>query len=177
VYRKRGGVGVLKTMIDALRAEDPANTIVIDGGDCFQGGGVAALSQGRALVPLMDRIGYDLVLPGNWEVIYGKDMMLRNLGLYRAQKICANMFHAAYPPGAQIASDPNAGLRGKLIFPPYWIKQVAGAKIGFIGYNDPLTSRRQSPAYSYGIMFTRPEECREYIRAAREDEQCAMVFW
>ena len=177
VYRKRGGFGVLKTMIDTLRAEDPDNTIVIDGGDCFQGGGVAALSQGRALVPLMDRISYDLVLPGNWEVIYGKDMMLKNLGDYRAQKICANMFHAAYPAGGRIASDPNAGLRGQLIFPPYWTKQVAGAKIGFIGYNDPLTARRQSPAYSYGIAFTKPEaNVAQYIRVLRDDERCAMVF-
>jgi sulfur-oxidizing protein SoxB len=37
VYKKRGGYGVLKTMIDTLRNEDPANTFVIDGGDCFQG--------------------------------------------------------------------------------------------------------------------------------------------
>src|SRR5258705_10604722 len=177
VFRKRGGFGVLKTMIDTLRAENPGNTIVIDGGDCFQGGGVAALSQGRALVPLMDRVGYDLVLPGNWEVIYGKDMMLTNLGGYRAQKICANMFHAAYPAGARIAPDPNAGLRGELIFPPYWTKQVAGAKIGFIGYTDPLTSRRQSPAYSYGIAFTKPEtNVAKYIRLLRDDERCAMVF-
>ncbi|HXJ01765.1 MAG TPA: bifunctional metallophosphatase/5'-nucleotidase [Micropepsaceae bacterium] len=177
VYRKRGGFGVLKAMIDTLRAEDPNNTIVIDGGDCFQGGGVAALSEGSALVPLMDRIGYDLMLPGNWEVIYGKDMMLRNLGGYRAQKICANMYHAAYPASAKIASDPNAGLRGELIFPPYWIKQVAGAKIGFIGYNDPLTSNRQSPAYSYGIAFTKPEaNVAEYIHVLRDYERCAMVF-
>ncbi len=177
VFRKRGGFGVLKTMIDALRAENPGNTIVIDGGDCFQGGGVAALSQGRALVPLMDRIGYDLVLPGNWEVIYGKEMMLKNLGAYRAHKTCANMFHAAFPPSAETISNPNANLNGELIFPPYWIKQVAGAKIGFIGYNDPLTPRRQSPAYSYGIRFTKPEvNVAKYIRVLREYEQCAMVF-
>jgi sulfur-oxidizing protein SoxB len=178
VYRKRGGFGVLKTMIDTLRAEDPANTIVIDGGDCFQGGGVAALSQGRALVPLMDRIGYDLVLPGNWEVIYGKEMMLKNLGGYRAYKICANMFHAAYPQSANITSRANADLVGEFIFPPYWTKQVAGAKIGFIGYNDPLTPRRQSPAYSYGITFTKPEaNVAKYIRVLRDYEQCAMVSW
>jgi sulfur-oxidizing protein SoxB len=177
VYRKRGGFGVLKTMIDKLRAENPGNTIVIDGGDCFQGGGVAALSEGHALVPLMDRIGYDLILPGNWEVIYGKEAMLKNLGGYRANKICANMFHAAYPSAVRLASDPNADLAGELIFPPYWIKQVAGVKIGFIGYNDPLTFRRQSPAYSYGISFTRPEaNVAKYIRVLRDYEQCAMVF-
>jgi len=177
VFRKRGGFGVLKTMIDTLRAENPSNTIVIDGGDCFQGGGVAALSEGRALVPLMDRIGYDLILPGNWEVIYGKEMMLKNLGAYRAHKTCANMFHAAYPQNAKTPSNPNADLIGELIFPPYWTKQVAGVKIGFIGYNDPLTPRRQSPAYSYGIRFTKPEEnVAKYIRVLRDYEQCAMVF-
>ena len=177
VYKKRGGFGVLKTMIDTLRAEDPENTIVIDGGDCFQGGGVAAMSEGRALVPLMDRIGYDLVLPGNWEVIYGKEMMLKDLGAYKADKVCANMFHAPYPEGASASVDKNAELKGELIFPPYWTKQVAGIKIGFIGYNDPLTPKRQSPAYSYGIAFTKPEvNVAKYIRILRDYEQCAMVF-
>ena len=177
VYKKRGGFGVLKTMIDTLRNEDPANTIVIDGGDCFQGGGVAAMSEGRALVPLMDRIGYDLVLPGNWEVIYGKEMMLQDLGAYKADKVCANMFHASYPEGSIALPDKNAEFKGEMIFPPYWTKLVAGVKIGFIGYNDPLTPKRQSPAYSYGIAFTKPEvNVAKYIRILRDYEQCAMVF-
>ena len=133
------------------------------------------MSEGRALVPLMDRIGYDLVLPGNWEVIYGKEMMLKDLGAYKADKVCANMFHAAYPEGT--TEDKNATLKGELIFPPYWTKRVAGVKIGFIGYNDPLTPKRQSPAYSYGIQFTKPElNVAKYIRILRDYEQCAMVF-
>lgn len=166
VYKKRGGFAVLKSMIDVLRAEDPANTIVIDGGDCFQGGGVAALSQGRNIVPLMDRVGYDLVLPGNWEVVYGKETMLRDLGAYKADKVCANMFH-----------DTEDAQNGDLLFPAYWTKRVAGVKVGFIGYNDPLTPKRQSPAYSRGITFTEPEmNVAKYIRILREYEQCAMVF-
>lgn len=177
VYRKRGGFGVLKTMIDQLRADNPDNTIVIDGGDCFQGGGVAALSEGRALAPLMNRIGYDLVVPGNWEVVYGKERLLANLGAYHATKICANMFHAAYPKEAGIGADPNAGRAGELIFAPWWTREVGGAKIGFIGYNDPLTAARQSPAYSYGIAFTKPQtNLARYIRVLRENEGCAMVF-
>ncbi len=177
VYKKRGGYGVLKTMIDTLRAEDPENTIVIDGGDCFQGGGVAAMSEGRAIVPLMDRVGYDLVLPGNWEVVYGKEMMLKDLGAYKADKVCANMFHAAYPEGSNATPDVNANMKGELIFPPYWTKRVAGVKIGFIGYNDPLTPKRQSPAYSFGISFVKPEvNVAKYIRILRDYEQCAMVF-
>jgi len=177
VYKKRGGYGVLKTMIDTLRAEDPANTIVIDGGDCFQGGGVAAMSEGRAIVPLMNRVGYDLVLPGNWEVVYGKENMLKDLGGYRASKICANMWHEKLAEFCGPMRDPNEELAGELIFPPYWTTNVAGVKIGFIGYNDPLTPKRQSPAYSCGIKFTKPEQnVARYIRHLRDYEQCAMVF-
>lgn len=166
VYHKRGGMDVLKTMIDTLRNENPANTIVIDGGDCFQGGGVAALSEGQAIVPLINHIGYDLMLPGNWEVVYGKEMMRKDLGGYHADKICANMYH-----------DTTDDFNGDLIFPPYWTKMVGGIKIGFIGYNDPLTPKRQSPAYSAGIRFTKPEtNVAKYIRLLRDYERCTMVF-
>ena len=177
VYKKRGGYGVLKTMIDTLRNEDPENTIVIDGGDCFQGGGVAAKSEGRAIVPLMNAVGYDLILPGNWEVVYGKETMLKDLGGYRAAKICANMYHEKLADFCGGSVDPNADLAGEMIFQPYWTRNIAGIKIGFIGYNDPLTPKRQSPAYSCGIRFTKPEtNVAKYIRILRDYEQCAMVF-
>ncbi len=177
VYKKRGGFGVLKTMIDTLRSEDPANTLVIDGGDCFQGGGVAAMSEGRALVPLMNHIGYDLILPGNWEVIYGKEMMLKDLGGYHAAKVCANMWHEKHADYCGDQKDPNEALTGEMIFQPYWTRMIGGIKIGFIGYNDPLTPKRQSPAYSCGIKFTRPElNVAKYVRILRDYEQCTMVF-
>ena len=38
----------------------------------------------EAIVPLMNLIGYDLVLPGNWEVVYGKDMLIKDMGMYTA---------------------------------------------------------------------------------------------
>ena len=166
VYKKRGGMAVLKTMLHSLKADNPGNTLLIDGGDCFQGGGVAALTEGRGIIPLMNNIGYDLLLPGNWEVVYGKDNMRKDLGGYHGQKICANMFH-----------DTTDKFNGDLIFPPYWTSMLAGVKIGFIGYNDPLTPKRQSPAYSFGIRFTKPEmDVAKYIDILRNYEKCAMVF-
>jgi S-sulfosulfanyl-L-cysteine sulfohydrolase len=166
VYKKRGGFAVLKTMLQTLKAQNPQNTIIIDGGDCFQGGGVAALSEGKAIVPLVNHIGYDLILPGNWEVVYGKEMMWKDLGGYNSSKICANMFH-----------DTTDEYKNELIFPPYWTKMLGGVKIGFIGYNDPLTPKRQSPAYSKGITFTKPElNVAKYIKILKEYENCAMIF-
>ncbi|TAH05281.1 MAG: bifunctional metallophosphatase/5'-nucleotidase [Sphingobacteriales bacterium] len=165
VYRKLGGFAVLKTMLKSLKATNPSNTLIIDGGDCFQGSGVASLSEGRAIVPLINNIGYDLVLPGNWEEVYGKEMLMKDMGGYQAQKICANMFHE------------EEEKKGDLMFPPYWTTHFGDVKIGFIGYNDPLTPRRQSPAYSKGIKFTQPEiNSAKYIKYLRDYEKCSMVF-
>ena len=166
VYKKRGGYATLKTMINELRNQNPENTLLIDGGDCFQGGGVAALSKGKAIIPLMNNIGYDLMLPGNWEVVYGKEIMMEDMFGYNAPKVCANMFH-----------DTKDDFNGDLIFPPYFITHIAGLKIGFIGYNDPLTPKRQSPAYSEGIHFTHPEKnVAKYIQILRKYEKCNMVI-
>jgi 2',3'-cyclic-nucleotide 2'-phosphodiesterase (5'-nucleotidase family) len=166
VYKKRGGFATLKTMINGLRNQNPDNTLVIDGGDCFQGSGIAALTEGQAIVPLMNNIGYDIMLPGNWEVVYGKEMMMKDMFAYSGVKVCANMFH-----------DTKDEQQGELIFPPYFIKHIAGIKIGFIGYNDPMTPKRQSPAYSYGIEFTFPQKnIARYIRLLKEYEKCDMIF-
>lgn len=166
VYKKRGGFAVLKTMLHTLKAQNPSNTLIIDGGDCFQGGGVAALTEGKGIVPLINQIGYDLILPGNWEVVYGKEAMWKDLGGYHSAKICANMFH-----------DTKDEFNKEMIFPPYWTKMLGGIKVGFIGYNDPLTPKRQSPAYSFGITFTKPElNVAKYVKILREYEQCSMVF-
>jgi sulfur-oxidizing protein SoxB len=168
VFKRRGGLATLRTMIDTLRRQNPDNTLVVDGGDCFQGGAVASFSKGRAIVPLVNAIAYDLVLPGNWEVVYGKAVMIENLNGYSAAKVCANMFHAGATGGGAAAAS---------IFPPYRTFTLGGVKVGFVGYNDPLTPTRQSPAYSEGIRFTHPrEDLAQHVRTLRERDGCALVF-
>lgn len=166
VYKKRGGMATLKTMINQVRKENPGQTILVDGGDCFQGSAVAALSKGAAMIPVINDLGYDITLPGNWEVVYGKEMLLHDLGGYKAQKICANMYH-----------DTEDAFDGELLFPPYYIHRIGNLKVGFIGYNDPLTGIRQSPGYSKGIRYTHPEEnVSKYVKILRQYEKCELVF-
>ena len=166
VYRKRGGLASLKTLIDRERTLNPTNTLLLDGGDYFHGHAVASLTEGEALIPLLNEFNYDLILPGNWEVVYGKEMMMKDMFAYDGVKVCANMFH-----------DTKDEMKGDLIFPPYFVKHIAGIKIGFIGYNDPLTPKRQSPAYSDGIKFTLPElNVAKYVKILKEYELCDMVF-
>jgi len=166
VYRKRGGLAVLKTMINHYRRQNPTNTLLIDGGDYFHGSAVASLTEGEALIPLLNDFNYDLILPGNWEVVYKKKKMLYDMGHATAAKICANMWHKT-----------NDADNGELIYPPYWVKYIAGTKVGFIGYTDHLIPKRQSPAYSEGIRFEHADfNVAKYIKLLKEVEGCGIIF-
>ena len=166
VYKKRGGMAVLKTMIETFRKKNPANTILYDGGDYFHGHAVASLTEGEALIPIFNNLGYDLMLPGNWEVVYKKKKMLYDMGHANAAKICANMWHKT-----------NDTDNGELVYQPYWIKYIAGVKVGVIGYTDHLIPKRQSPAYSEGLRFDHAEvNLAKYVKLLREVEGCAVVL-
>ena len=166
VYKKRGGMAVLKTMIETLKKQNPEGTIVYDGGDYFHGHAVASMTEGEALIPIFNELGYDLMLPGNWEVVYKKKKMLYDMGHSNAAKICANMWHKT-----------NDESNGELVYPAYWIKYIKGVKIGFIGYTDHLIPKRQSPAYSEGLSFDHPDKhLAKYVKMLREVEGCAAVI-
>jgi S-sulfosulfanyl-L-cysteine sulfohydrolase len=166
VYKKRGGLAVLKTMVEHFRKQNPENTIVYDGGDFFHGHALSTLTEGEALIPLINHIGYDLILPGNWEVVYKKKKMLYDMGHVNAAKICANMWHET--------DDEN---NGDLVYQPYWVKYLSGIKVGFIGYTDHLVPKRQPPAFSKGLHFEHPDKnLAKYIKFLKENEGCDVIL-
>jgi 2',3'-cyclic-nucleotide 2'-phosphodiesterase (5'-nucleotidase family) len=165
VFRKTGGYAHLATYFKQERKTNP-HTFIIDTGDMFQGSELSVKTTGKAIVPILNKLNYDIFLPGNWDVIYYKEVMQTLLGSLRGKKICANMYH-----------DLGAETKGELIFQPYHIWNVNGVKIGFIGYTDPWVPIRQSPNYSKGIIYTKPEDnLAHYVSVLRNVEQCAYVL-
>lgn len=164
VFRKTGGYSHLKTFLDRYRAK-MKYSFLIDTGDMFQGSELSVKTTGEAMVPILNALDYDLFLPGNWEVIYYKKSMQHLLGSLTAPKVCANMYH-----------DLGEGKRGELIFPPYHIWTINGVKIGFLGYTDHLVPVRQSPNYSKGIIYTKPEDnLAHYVDVLKNQEKCAFI--
>jgi 2',3'-cyclic-nucleotide 2'-phosphodiesterase (5'-nucleotidase family) len=164
VFRKTGGYSHLKTFLDRERKKTEYS-FLMDTGDMFQGSELSVKTTGEAMVPILNALDYDLYLPGNWEVIYYKKSMQHLLGSLTAPKVCANMYH-----------DLGEGKKGELIFPPYHIWTVNGVKIGFLGYTDHLVPIRQSPNYSKGIIYTKPEDnLAHYVDVLRNQEKCAFV--
>jgi sulfur-oxidizing protein SoxB len=165
VFRKTGGYANVSAMLKKLREQNP-NSFTLDTGDMFQGSELSVETSGRAFVPVLNAMDYDLYLPGNWEVVYGKKNMQDLMGSLTAPKICTNMYH-----------DLGRGRRGELIFQPYNIWNVAGVKIGFLGYTDHLVPIRQSPLYSKGILYTAPEEnLAHYVDVLKNQEKCQFII-
>lgn len=162
VFRKTGGLAHIKTLVNSVKAKNPEGTLFIDGGDLIQGSGESVLSQGQLFPSIIRAMNYDLLIPGNWEVVYGKKIMLDVMKQYETQVIAANMF------------DDNSK---KSLFSPYWITRKKGVKIGFIAYNDPEIPERQNPGYSKGIEFTQVEKNLEkLVRKLKEDEKVDILF-
>ncbi|MGK2863166.1 MAG: bifunctional metallophosphatase/5'-nucleotidase, partial [Chitinophagaceae bacterium] len=165
VFRKTGGYAHLASFLNEERKKNPS-TFLIDTGDMFQGSELSVKTTGKVMIPILNSLDYDLYLPGNWEVVYYKEMMQYLLGSLQAPKVCANMYH-----------DLGNDQKGELIFPPYYIWNIHGVKIGFIGYTDPLVPIRQSPNYSKGIIYTKPEEnLAHFVDVLRNQEQCVYVI-
>jgi len=137
-FKKLGGLAHMKTLFDQERAANPEGTLILDGGDLIQGSAAAALSEGEVFSSVVRAMEYDFLIPGNWEVVYGKSQMLKVLNDYHTPVITANMYDSA---------------TAKPIFPQYIVKELKGVKLGFISYNDPEVPIRQNPSFSHGLSF------------------------
>ncbi len=88
VFRKTGGYAHLASFLTEERKKNPS-TFLIDTGDMFQGSELSVKTTGKAMIPILNALGYDLYLPGNWEVVYYKEMMQHLLGIITcAQSLC-----------------------------------------------------------------------------------------
>lgn len=162
VFRRRGGLAHIKTLFEQEKAANPGKTIIVDGGDMIQGSGYAALSEGKIFSEIVKNMGYDLLIPGNWEVVYGKDIMLEVMKNYQTHVIAENM------------KDEKSG---KNLFPPYWIKEIEGIRLGFIGVNDPNIPERQNPKFSKGIAFNDLDEgVKKLITKLKKEEKTDVIF-
>lgn len=173
-YRRAGGVARIRTLFDRVRAENP-NTIIVDNGDCFQGSGWTQLTRGQAMVPVMNALGYDVLMPGNWEVVFGKDRLLEVGEQYDCTMVCTNMHHAE--PGEGESQPLGNDVVGNHLFSPFTVVERDGVRVGILAYNDPNLTTRQAPAYSRGIAMTRPaQSLAHWVRHLREDEGCRVVL-
>lgn len=162
VFKERGGLAQIKTLFDQEKQKNPGRTLVVDGGDLIQGSGYVAHSEGEVMADVIKNMGYDILIPGNWEVIYGKDRMLELYEKFDTPTIAQNMFHEE--------TQEN-------LYPSYIVKEINGVRLGFIGINDPDVPIRQNPIFSEGIEFTQVDDSvKQLIDEVKEKEKIDVMF-
>ena len=100
------------------------NIITVDVGDHAQGGTLGSISDGSAIIKIMNKIGFDVQILGNHEFDYGVDQL---------KKLNENIINKYISCNFCYKANKSA------IFKPYKIIEKAGKKIAFIGIVTPLT--------------------------------------
>jgi sulfur-oxidizing protein SoxB len=151
-YGRMGGFAHLKTLIDRLRADvGSGNSLLLDGGDLWQGTGLANVSQGAAMVEAANLLGVD-AMTGHWEFTYGEAGLRKNLENFKGEFLAQNVFltdDAAF--NDKPAFDPSSGR----VFKPATIKDVGGMRIAVVGQAFPYVPiahpGRFTPDWTFGI--------------------------
>ena len=164
-YGRLGGFAHLKTLVDRLRAEAGAGkALLLDGGDLWQGSGLANDMQGADMVEASNLLGVD-VMTAHWEFTYGEAALRRNLERFKGEFLAQNVFlteEAAF--NDKPAFDPASGR----VFKPATVKEIGGRRIGIIGQAFPYVPvahpKRFVEDWTFGIRDDEIQKLADRLR-------------
>ncbi|KAJ8023877.1 5'-nucleotidase [Holothuria leucospilota] len=116
-----GGVARRATKIKEIREEYHGNTLLLDGGDQFQGSQWFYHYEGAATAYFMNQLGYDAMALGNHEFDTGVGTLVSFLNKVTFPVLSCN-----------IDARDEPGLQG--LFTKSTVVKVAGERIGIVGY-------------------------------------------
>ncbi|MBI5711092.1 MAG: 5'-nucleotidase C-terminal domain-containing protein [Candidatus Eisenbacteria bacterium] len=89
--RPIGGSAVLAAHVARLRAENPEGTLLVDGGDCWQGTMISNIQFGRPVVEQMNAMGYVAQAIGNHDFDWTVDTLRARIREMRFAALGANL--------------------------------------------------------------------------------------
>lgn len=152
-YGKVGGFAHLSTLVSRLReAAGAGNTLLLDGGDTWQGSATAMWSKGADMVEACNRLGVD-VMTGHWEFTYGEEALRANLAQSESEFVAQNVF---LTEEALFDERPAFDEETGHAFQPYTLRDVGDVQVAVIGQAFPYTPvanpKRFVPDWNYGIQ-------------------------
>ena len=113
-----GGAARRATLVNRVRQESGHATLLLDAGDICDGTPFSTEYHGDADIAVMNALGYDIACPGNHEYSNALPQVRKLIEAAKFPLISAN---------STVKAD------GKLLYQPYVIKEIQGAKIAFLG--------------------------------------------
>lgn len=160
LFPGKGGVARRATLVKRVRRQNP-NTLLIDGGDVFQGTPYFNFYKGEVEYKTMSAIGYDAGTLGNHEFDNGVEALAAAIEFAKFDLLSANYDVNGTP------------LEGKV--KRYVVRNVAGVRIGLFGLGISPVGLI-TPANFKGITYRDPVVAsREVVKTLRETERCVLV--
>jgi S-sulfosulfanyl-L-cysteine sulfohydrolase len=172
-FGKLGGFAHLKTLIDRLRSDaGQGHSLLLDGGDLWQGTGLANTMQGADMVEAANLLGIE-AMTGHWEFTYGEAALRANLDRFKGEFLAQNVFlteEAAFNDAK--AFDSASGR----VFKPASIKEIGGYRVAVIGQAFPYVPiahpKRFTPDWTFGI---RDDELQKLVDSLRGNDKVDAV--
>ena len=175
-FGKVGGFAYLRTLIQRLRAESgDGGSLLLDGGDTWQGSGTAFWTRGMDMVGACNLLGVD-IMTGHWEFTYRDEEVLKNIQAFDGEFIAQNVrvTDEAMFEGAE-AFDEDSGH----VFKPYSLKTVGGRQVAVIGQAFPYTPIANPshfmPDWTFGIRAAEMQELVDSIRAEHSPDAIILL--
>jgi sulfur-oxidizing protein SoxB len=173
IYGKVGGFAHLKTLVNQLRGQFGAEkTLLLDGGDTWQGSGTSYWTRGKDMVEACNILGVD-IMTGHWEFTYQDTEVLENLKLFNGEFLAQNI---RVSEDALFDDAPSYDEDTGHAFKPYTIKVLNGHRIAIIGQAFPYTPianpKRFVPDWTFGI---RDGEMQELVNEIKETEKTVAI--
>lgn len=180
-FGRMGGMANMKTLCDRLREQMGGrdNTLMLDGGDLWQGSGTSLWTRGVDMVEASNILGID-VMVGHWEFTYREDEVLSNVALFKGDFIGQNvrvkedsLMDDGY--AKLVETYDGRGLYDEdtgHAFQPYVIREIGGARICVVGQAFPRTANANPqeffPDWSFGL---REDDMIELVEGIREEQK------
>jgi S-sulfosulfanyl-L-cysteine sulfohydrolase len=173
-FGKLGGFAHLKTLIERLRGDvGDKDTLLLDGGDLWQGTGQANAAHGADMVEAANLLGIE-AMTGHWEFTYGEAALRDNLARFKGEFLAQNVFlteEAAFNDAKAV--DPASGR----VFKPAMLKEIGGHRVAVIGQAFPYVPiahpKRFTPDWTFGI---RDEELQKVVNGLRDSDKADAVI-
>ena len=164
------GLAYIANYVEGFRNRNPKGTILLAGGDMFQGSALSNYYQGRSTLEIMNTMGFDAMVLGNHEFDWGLDVVT---GYFDGN---TENGEASFPLlGANVFYQGTTNIVEHI--DPYTIIERDGIKIGIIGTMGYGLEQSIAQSRIDGFVFASPADYIEtYATHLRTEEDVDYVF-
>lgn len=160
------GLAKIATLVKQVRAENP-NTLLVDNGDTIQGTPLVYYhnkldnSPIDPMMKIMNELGYASMAVANHEFNFGFKVMDKARSEAQFPWLSANTYRED----------------GSNYFTPYVVKDVAGVKVGILGFTTPGIPMWENPENIKGLRWADiSEDAKKWVKILKEKEKVDVIL-